>query len=580
MDKEIRDLCNEFWDYQMKESPELATYIGYNKSDDKLDSFSVEAYAKRKKHCQDILLRKIATIIEHVDYRKTSFDNKLNVKLLKFYLETFIEGLHFETYLMPYDMWTGPAVSFVKHIIPSTALSTEVDYRKYLARCRAIEIQTSEQTTLLKIGIEKGMVRHKNGIGNLVMDLEKVAKLSPQETPYYEPFKNLPDAISEETRLTLCQEASELIEQHILKPLRESIQFLREEYIPALRPEMSMYTLPNGEQMYQAMLKFHCDTDLTPHQIHAIGLKQVTLLKERIQRVMDKVSFHGTLREFATQLAADSSRRFQSVSEMQNYMYDVLEKKIRPKISQIFYSPPKYELRIGAFNMCSPPTMAEYFAPTEDKPAMLFIGEICARDLPKYEVMCLLLHETEPGHHFQSSYMVSQKDLPTFRKYKDDRRYQEVLGRFPLNTAYTEGWGLYCEELGVELGLYENPYDEFGYLCMRLARAMRLVVDTAVHALKWSREEIDSYMAENVTMSGERRTRELRRYVAMPGQACAYTLGYLKIVELKKKAMDKLGAAFDIKKFHEVCLKCGQVPLQFLEEIVDNFIAEQLSVSA
>ena len=388
--------------------------------------------------------------------------------------------------------------------------------------------------------------------------------------------------IDDEKKQKLRLMAKEAIVNNIKPAMGRVAEFLENEYLPNTRSEIAATSLPSGKEFYNACLKFHTSTNLTAEQIHQIGQEEVQRIEKNMKEILSNELNKGNkdLRTFLSELRNDNQFFFKSPNELLDHFKKVLNELINPKLSSLFWHPPNLPLKVVEIpaHMGGGPA-AYYIAGTADgsRPGKFFVNTKRYDSQPRYECISLALHEGNPGHHLQSCYsMVADPPLPKFRQFMEDRSYYLVPSRFPINTAFVEGWALYCENLGDDLGIYNDPYDRLGHYSMEMIRACRLVVDTGMHALHWSRQQAIDFMQEHTAASEENIRSEINRYITWPGQAVGYKIGEIKIKKMREIAEKKLKQKFDIRDFHEVILRSAG-PLHIVEEEVSRYIEKKLT---
>ena len=410
------------------------------------------------------------------------------------------------------------------------------------------------------------------------------AETCAKSTEFFKPFENLSKAknISEEDKMKLKTDAEDAIKNNIKPAMLKMAKFLENTYIPFTRAEIAATSLPEGKEFYDACLKFHTSTNLTAEQIHEIGLKEVNRIEGNMKNILVNELNKGNieLRNFFNELRNDSKFFFKTSEELMEHFKQILNIRINPKLESLFWSPPKLPLEVVEMptHMGDGPA-AYYIAGTADgaRAGKFFVNTKRFDSQPRYECISLALHEGNPGHHLQSSYsMVTEPPLPTFRQVMEDRSYYLAPSRFPINTAFVEGWALYCENLGNDLNIYTDPYDRIGHYSEEIFRACRLVVDTGMHALGWSRQQAVDFMKKHSAASEENIGSEINRYITWPGQAVGYKIGEMRIKEMRKKAEDNLKEKFDIRDFHEVILRSAG-PLDIVEKEVSRYIEKKLN---
>ncbi|HEY1141820.1 MAG TPA: DUF885 domain-containing protein, partial [Lysobacter sp.] len=417
----------------------------------------------------------------------------------------------------------------------------------------------------MKQGIAAGVVQPKVLMEKVVPQLDALIKDKPEDTLFWGPITNLPKEFSDADKTRLTDAYRKMIAEQLMPAYKKLRAFVNDEYLPKTRDTVGLDKLPNGAAWYAFNAKQSTTTDLTPAQIHQIGLDEVARIHGEMQKVLTEVGFKGSLQDFFKFVETDKKFEFKSQDELLKY-YRGLEAKINEKIPTQFSVVPKSPFEIRPVEPFREKSAAggQYYPPSEDgtRPGIFYVNTY---DLPSrkiWDAEDLYLHEAIPGHHFQIATQIELKDMPAFR-------------RWSIQSAFAEGWGLYAESLGKDLGVYTDPYSYFGYLQNELWRAIRLVTDTGLHSKGWTRDQVIAYMKENSAVSDTTAVAEAERYIAWPGQALAYKIGELKIKELRAKAEKELGAKFDVREFHNEVLKDGAVPLAVLEQKIDRWIASK-----
>jgi len=388
----------------------------------------------------------------------------------------------------------------------------------------------------------------------------------PEESPYFDRFRSYPDAIPAAERERLSSEAKKVIGESVIPAYRRFTAMFRDEYLPATRETVGLWDTPDGLAYYSYLARYHTTTALTPDEIHKIGLAEVARNRAEMQKVMDEVGFKGSLADFFQYLRTDPKFFYKTGDELFR-AYAYITKMIDPELPRLFgklYRTP-FGLRAIPDNSAPNTTTAYYQGPSLDgsRPGYYYVNLYRPEVRPKWEMEVLTVHEAAPGHHLQIALAQEQTDLPNFRRAGAGY------------TAYVEGWGLYSERLGYDLGLYKDPYSRFGQLTYDQWRAVRLVVDTGLHAMKWTRQQAIDYFMANAAKTETDVVNEIDRYISDPGQALAYKIGQMKYLELREHAKAALGDKFDIRAFHDTVLSTGAVPLDIVERNVDDWIAAQ-----
>ncbi|MGH9568808.1 MAG: DUF885 domain-containing protein, partial [Candidatus Angelobacter sp.] len=387
----------------------------------------------------------------------------------------------------------------------------------------------------------------------------------PTESGFYKPFQHFSPEISMADRQRLAEQAKQAIAQHVVPAYKKFKEFFVKEYLPGCFDQVGVWQVPHGEELYAFEVRQYTTTDLSPEQVHQIGLKEVARIRAEMEQIRKQTGFQGTREEFFNFLRTDPRFFYKSPEDLFE-AYKALAKTIDPNLVRIFRTLPREPYGVEAIPaVAAPDTTAAYYRPGAadgSRAGTYFVNLYKPDTRPKWEMMALTLHESVPGHHLQIARAHELGELPMFR-------------RFGEYTAFTEGWGLYAESLGNDMGLYSDPYSKFGQLTYDMWRAVRLVVDTGIHADHWTREQAIQYFMDNAPKAKLDIVNEVDRYIAWPGQALAYKIGELKIQELRTRAHQQLGAKFDLKAFHDVVLGSGPLPLDVLEHNVKQWIVEQ-----
>jgi len=568
-----QELFVEFWSWRLQRSPEFASLVGDKNLNGVLESYTEQRFEEDYNTCLSFLKR-----AEDLLMRKDIASETLTKDNLEFFVgevKTFTDGYKFKGFYFPINYMEGLHIDFQR--LPEWfEPQTLEDLRDWIARMKSLPGYVEDIKLVMRSAIKQNMTNHEVSMKGVVDKFRSHTVGEVSASVFFSPFLNCKNFTgTEEEKGQIKAEAETVIVQNVRTAFEDLASFLETEYIPACRKGIAATSLPGGPDFYAACLKFHTSTDLSPSQIHQRGLEEVQRIEDEMRAIIKEMGYDLTLKQFIDKLREDQSNCFSTGQELLDSFKDIIENKINPKLTTLFLKAPKGKLDIVASPNAACPA-AFYIAGTADgsRSSKLFANTAMATSQPTYEMVSLSLHEANPGHHLQGCY-IQQDTWPDFRKVMEDRIYSQVPSRFPINTAYCEGWALYCETLGHDLKLYDNPIDRYGHLSEEIFRACRLVVDPGMHALGWSREQAVAYMLEHTAASRGNIEGEVDRYITWPGQATGYKVGQMKILELRRRAEEALGVKFDIKEFHEVLLRAAG-PLDILEKKVDDFIATNL----
>ena len=561
--RKLADLVDAYFEEQLKLNPLLATSIGDPRYNDRFEvTISPEWRARDEKVEREFLER-----VRAIDPRLLSGQDALTYEIFKSAREREIEGFRFPGHLIPVNQFYSVPNSFAQ-LGSGNGLhpfKTVKDYEDFLKRVNGFVAWTDQAIVNMREGIAKGYTLPKVLVERTLPQLAAQIVEKPEDSLYWGPVKNLPASFTaeEQARLTTAYRAA--IATQVIPSYRRLHEFLQDEYLPKARTSVGLDALPDGKAWYEYNVRNITTTDYTPAQIHEIGLREVERIHGEMRKVMQQVGFEGSLDDFFRFVNTDD--RFVHPSrEALVAGYVDIKKRVDPQLPKLFEILPNADYEVRAVEPFREKSAAggQYQAASEDgsRPGIFYANAYDLKARPKWAMEALSLHEGNPGHHFQISIQREQKNLPRFR-------------RFGGYTAYSEGWGLYAESLGPELGVYTDPYQYFGRLEGELFRAIRLVVDTGLHSKGWTREQVLEYIDANSATSDARRIAETERYIAIPGQAVAYKIGQLKISELRARAERELGDRFDVRKFHTAVLADGALPLDVLEAKIERWIAAQ-----
>lgn len=554
----LHALLDREWQYTLRENPTFATSLGDKRYNHLWPDVSLEAIDRRLQHTRDLLH-------ELSGFRPAELNpaDRLNLKLFRRQTELELEESEFRWYLVPLTQREG--IQDESSLAEVVDFETIKDYEDWLARLKSFPEYMAQTISLMREGIRSKIIQPKIVMERLPAQIKQQIVANPEQSLYYKPFRTFPDSIPAAEQNRLRNAAKEAIASQLIPAYREFLTFFTEEYLPACHTKVGVWQVPNGDRLYAFRAQQFTTTSLTPQEIHDIGLKEVARIHDEMEAIIKQVGFQGTFAEFLTHLRTD--KKFYCANETELFAeYQAICKRIDPQLEKLFRHLPKtpYDIQAIPAHMAPDTTTAYYRPPAADgsRPGTYFVNLYKPEVRPKYEMEALSLHEAVPGHHLQIAIATELQGVPTFR-------------RFASFTSYVEGWALYSEGLGSDLGLYKDPYSKFGQLTYEMWRAVRLVVDTGMHHLQWDRQRAIDYFLLHTAKTEHDITNEIDRYIAWPGQALAYKIGQLKISALRARAEQELGAKFDIRDFHDAVLNHGAVPLDVLEELVNDWIASQ-----
>src|SRR5262245_22916649 len=556
--KRFQELLASEWEYGLRESPTFASHLGDRRYNDRWPDVSLAAIERRHEHQKQVLAQ-----VDQIDATQLSSADRLNYRLFRKEVAEGIESYPFHWHLVPLDHRGG--IQTENELADALIFKTVKDYEDWIARLQSFPTYMDQTIELMRAGIKQRIVQPKVVMRRVTEQIKKQIVDDPAESLYYKPLKTFSKDIAASDQERLKKEATTAIREQVVPAYRKFGRFFDEEYLPACFDEVGAWQLPRGDEFYALRARHFTTTRLTPEEIHAIGQKEVARIRKEMEEIVRQVEFKGSFQEFLAQLRTDKRFYYDAPEDLLNG-YLALCKRVDPQLTKLFKNLPRIPYGIEAIPQHIAPdtTTAYYRQPSADgvRPGTYFVNLYKPETRPKYEMEALSLHESVPGHHLQLALQAELGELPPFRRY----------GGF---TAFVEGWGLYSESLGEDLGCYKDPYSKFGQLTYETWRAVRLVVDTGMHAKKWTRQQAIDFFKENAGKTELDIVNEIDRYIAWPGQALAYKIGELKIKELRQRATDKLGEKLDILEFHDVGLQQGALPLDVLEGIVDEWLGGQ-----
>jgi uncharacterized protein (DUF885 family) len=548
----------EFWERYAKEFPEYATFRGDNRYNDRLTDWSPEAVVRRHAYAQDVLAR-----LRRIDANRLSGQDRVSLEVLRTRLDQRVRVEAFAgSDLMQVSQMFGPQLDFVL-LVKSTPFRNAGDYETYLMRLAALPTQLRQLEALMRRGLETGWVLPAAAIVRVPSQID--AWLSPDVTanPAWRPFIEFPPGMPEALRVRLAAEGKRAIAEDVVPAFRGLKAFFEETYLPGARKELGASTLPGGAPYYDALIAEQTTTAMSARDIHELGLREVERIESAMAEVIRKTGFEGT-REAFFRFVQDSPQFYFTRAEDLLVGYRDIAKRADAELPKLFAELPRLPYGVRAMEPFEGDN-ADHYTPGSEEGARAGFFEANTNDLrtrPRYEMENVFLHEAVPGHHLQIARAQEIKGLPEFRKYT-------------FIVAYVEGWALYAESLGDEMGFYRDPYSKFGQLSWEMVRACRLVIDTGIHALGWDRERAIDYLRTHSGITRQYATAEIDRYIVNPGQALGYKLGELRIRALRAKAAAALGDRFDVRRFHNALIDDGALPLDVLGERIDEWIARE-----
>jgi uncharacterized protein (DUF885 family) len=517
----------------------------------RLDRVDAASQVQRQNEWQQVLKQ-----LDGIDIKQLSPEEQINYAVYRAQIQNLLAAQQFKQWQMPFNS-DSAFWSDVGYELDSDNLHSLKDYRNYLARLGQVPAYFSQEIDNMRDGLARGFSVPREVLNGRDVSIAAVAELKdPTQSSFYKPFLKLPDNIEPVDAAQLRTQARQLIADKIIPAYAQLLGFFRNEYLPKARTTLAAEKMPDGEAWYRQQIIEYTTLDVTPDAVHEVGLHLVAKLHDEMVKTMQETGFKGSFADFLHYLRTDPQFYAKTPDELLMRTAWVA-KQVDAQLGHYFGRLPRQRFAIVPV----PDDIAPYYTSGRGGASTYLVNTYDLPSRPLYNMPALTLHESMPGHSLQLALAQEQHDQPDFR-------------RNGYISAYGEGWGLYSEYLGNEMGIYKTPYDRFGYLTYQMWRACRLVVDTGIHHLGWTRQQAIDYMTQNTALSDREIANEVDRYISWPGQALSYELGYLKLLELRKKAEQDLGPKFDIRHFHDTILALGSVPLPVLEKRIDRFIAE------
>ena len=552
----LADFLAAEWDYTMEHAPTWASSMGDYRFNDRWGDESPAAIEAGHEHALAALDR-----LRAIDRAALSPADQINYDLYLRNLQTAVDGHRFHWFLCPVSQQGG--VQNADDLLTSLRFTKKKDYEDWCARLEKLPTLVEQDIELMRQGIREHVLQPKVVMTRIPAQIAKQIVDKPEDSPFYRPFKSAVGLSAEEAQ-TLDTRARRAIAEGVLPAYRRFKDFFEKEYLPACYDQVGVWQMPDGAAAYAYFAREHTTTDLTPEQIHEIGLKEVARIRAEMEALKNRVGFQGSLPEFFTYLRTDPKFFYTNPDDLL-HAYKVQAKTTDPLLPRLFKTLPRLPYGVEPIPAAiAPDTYTAFYRPgsaAAGRAGFFCVNLYKPETRPKWEMTALALHESVPGHHLQIARAEELGDLPNFRRHGNGY------------TAFVEGWALYAEFLGEEMGEYEDAYAKFGELTYEMWRAVRLVVDTGIHYYKWDRQRAIEYFMANAPKTELDITNEVDRYIAWPGQALAYKIGQLKIKELRARATAKLGDRFDVREFHDAVLGGGAVPLDVLEHRIDEWIA-------
>lgn len=544
------------WERTLEEQPTWASTLGDRRYNTRWEDLSLEAI--ERSHQAD---RRVLQALDEIPLERLSPADRIHYRLFRRKYELRVAEYPFQWYLVPLNQRGG--IQDAGDLADSLTFDRVQDYEDWLARMRAFPQHLEQTIALMRLGAERRIIHPQVVMRRVPAQIDRQITDDPRTHLFYKPFRTFPPTIPEAEQHRLAAAAEQLVREVIVPAYRRFRDFFVTEYLPACHPQVGVWQIPRGAELYALRCREFTTTELTPEEIHQIGLAEVARIRTEMEAIVAEVGWQGTFAEFLEHLRTDPQFYFDNPNDLLAAYRDVC-KRVDPQLVKLFRRLPRmpYGVEPIPLHIAPDTTTAYYRPPAADgsRAGTYFVNLFRPEVRPKYEIEALSLHESVPGHHLQIALAQELEDLPAFRRYEG-------------YTAYVEGWALYAESLGSELGVYQDPYSRFGRLTYEMWRAVRLVVDTGIHHDRWDRQRAIDYFAEHTAKTLHDIENEVDRYIAWPGQALAYKIGELKIQALRRKAQARLGERFDLREFHDVILRHGAVTLDVLESLVDDWLA-------
>jgi len=557
-DDDFNALLDEAWEWELENSPMFASQLGDRRYNDRWTDQSIGAIEARQAETRAFLKRVYA-----IDQDALSEPDQLNYELFRRSLQSDVDGIAYKGHLIPFDHQGG--VQNLDSEANYLNFDSVRDYEDWLARMAKVGDVVEQTIKLAERGRKAGYMPPKILMERIPSQLAAQLVVDAEASPFYEIFEEMPSSIAGDDQQRLRSMARDTISETVLPAYRKLARYFSDTYLPACRDSIGLSSLPNGSAWYEFHARRYTTTQMTPDDIHRLGLNEVRRIRDEMQNVIDEVDFDGDFQDFLMFLRSDPQFYYDSPDELYE-SYLATSKRIDPELVHLFGKLPRmpYGVKPIPESIAPDTTTAYYMSPAADgsRAGIYWVNLYKPEVRPKYEIEVLTVHEAMPGHHLQLALQQELGDMPNFRRF----------GGF---TAFVEGWGLYSESLGYDLGLYKDPYSRFGQLTYEMWRAVRLVVDTGIHYKGWTRQQAIDFFKDNAAKTELDIINEIDRYIGWPGQALAYKIGQLKIQTIRERAELALGDDFDVRAFHDELLSGGALPLDILEQRMDAWLNKQ-----
>ncbi|KAL3846519.1 hypothetical protein ACJMK2_017499 [Sinanodonta woodiana] len=560
-------IVEDYWSWRLENAPEFSTQIGVNTFNDKLQSFGLDMFDSRKTKVEGFVQQ-----LQLIDKSTLSKDQQMSYGVLMDTLNTFLEGYRWRYYgpLNPVNFLEG-FYTDLESFVDVMPFNNESDFRNFIARMNGIPIQVNQSIHLMDEAIKRNHTNHMVSMEKILQELSSL-DFSILYKPYTSKLDNI-TSINAAARNQLRIDANESISA-IKSSVLQLSSYLNQTYFKHTRSQWGVSSFDQGKEYYRACLKWHLSIDITPEEVHNKGLAEVDRINRQMLQVTKKLNFAGTVREFFGSLNRSSNFYLQTGNDVLEQYKNIVFERAKPKLSKLFKDIPNLPVIIAEMPTDGPAAVYNAGSPDGSRPGRFLVNIKRPTDSPTFSMPAIALHEADPGHHMQDIYSQTTTGIPNFRKFLDYSYYFPIPYHFPFYTAFIEGWGLYAEYLGEEMGIYLDEYEMMGRYSTEIFRACRLVVDTGLHYFNWTRERALDYMLNYTAFSKKNLEIEIDRYITWPGQACAYKIGEMKILELRAKAEQELKHLFDIREFHKILLTNGLMPLTIMETVVNDWIEE------